>query len=310
MFRNTLFFTAALLLLPMAAIESSFAASAPEWEQWVLKVEVIRNDGMKDIGSGVVIAPELLVTNCHVVSNAQRIMVSRGKAFWLASTEMGDAYRDMCLIKLPGFPGKPPPIAEPGQIKVGARVFAAGYSDGQFAVSQGNVKGLFTCACDGGKVIQTSAPFEPGASGGGLFDDEGQLLGVLTFKSTSGGSFHFAIPIGWMKQLSANPVPNLSDQDPFWRSPSHDSGYFLAACDLSAKKKWGELSQLAGEWVKEEPYNPQAWMASGRANLGLQHLREAAGDFQKVLGLDSTHAEAWWELEKLELDLGESLIGG
>jgi hypothetical protein len=297
------------LLLPLMAGWGIAAASSSPYENWVLKIEVIRNDGSKDLGSGVVIAPERLVTNCHVVSNASQIKVSRGNESWLASAEMGDAYRDICQIRLPGFTGKPPAIAEPGRIRVGESVFAAGYSGGEFTVSKGNVKGLFTCACDGGKVIQTSAHFAPGASGGGLFDDKGQLLGILTFKSHSGGSFHFAIPIGWMKQLSATPVPAISDQGPFWKSPSHSSGYFLAACDLSAKQKWLELLRLAQEWVREEPYNPQAWMASGRANLGLRHLREAAGDFQKVLDLDSTHAEAWWELEKLELELGESLTG-
>jgi hypothetical protein len=50
-------------------------------------------------------------------------------------------------------------------------------------------------------------------------------------------------------------------------------------------------------------------MASGRANLGLQRQREAVGDFQKVLELDPTHAEALWELQKLELELGDPLIG-
>jgi hypothetical protein len=50
-------------------------------------------------------------------------------------------------------------------------------------------------------------------------------------------------------------------------------------------------------------------MALGRANLGLKRLREAAGDFQKVLELDPAHAEALWELQQLELELGESLTG-
>ena len=59
--------------------------------------------------------------------------------------------------------------------------------------------------------------------------------------------------------------------------------------------------------MREDPYNPQAWMASGRANLGLKRLREAAGDFQKVLELDPAHAEALWELQQLELELDESL---
>ena len=311
MLQHTPFFflAPALLLLVLAGAGTSTASSLPEWENRVLKIDVIRNDGRAELGSGVLIAPERLLTNCHVVRNASQIEVSQGKESWLASFDMGDSFRDLCLLKLPGHPGKPPSIAEPDSTKVGQSVYAVGYSGGKFTVNKGHIKGLFTCACDGGKVIQTSAQFDPGASGGGLFNEDGELIGILTFKSSSGGIFHFAIPIGWMKELSTLPASDIPDQGPFWEHPSPSSGYFLAACDLSAKKKWQELSRLCLEWLREDPLNPQAWMASGRANLGLQRQREAVGDFQKVLELDPTHAEALWELQKLELELGESLIG-
>lgn len=301
-------FSSALLLLAFGSIAVAFAANPPDWQNAVLKIEVVRNDGKKDLGSGVLIAPERLLTNCHVVRNARAITVFQGNASWQASPDTGDTFRDLCVLKLPGFPGRPAPIAEPGKARVGDRVSAVGYSGGTFKVSTGAIKGLFTCACDGGKVIQTSAQFDPGASGGGLFDANGELIGILTFKAQSGGMFHFAIPIGWMKALSVLPPSDVPDQRPFWVNPSTSNGYFLAACDLSAKKKWRDLSQLAQEWVREDRYNPQAWMALGRADLGLKRPRAAAGDFRKVLELDPTHAEALWELQQLELELGESLL--
>lgn len=297
------FHTSVLLLLLLAGVGTSTASSLPGWDSWVLRIDVIHNDGKKELGSGVLIAPERILTNCHVVRNASQIRVSRGSESWFASADMGDSFRDLCLLRLPGHPGKPPSIAEPDGTKVGQSVYAVGYSGGKFTVNKGHIKGLFTCACDGGKVIQTSAQFNPGASGGGLFNEEGELIGILTFKSNSGGIFHFAIPIGWMKQLSVPPASDMPDQGPFWGSTSRSSGYFLAACDLSAKKKWRDLSRLSLEWVREDPYNAQAWMALGRANLGLRRLREAVGDFQKVLELDPSHAEALWELQKLELEL-------
>ena len=287
---------------------SSAASSPPAWRDSVLRVEVIRNDGMKELGSGVLVAPERLLTNCHVLRNASQIRASQGSESWPASVDMGDSYRDLCLLKLPGHPGKPPPIAGPDATRVGQSVYAAGYSGGRFSVSKGSVKGLYTCPCGGGRVIQTSAQFDPGASGGGLFNADGALVGILTFKSQRGGIFHFAIPIGWMKQLSQR-SPGLSGEAPFWENPTRNSGYFLAACDFSAKKKWQELSKLAPEWVREEPQDPEAWMAAGRANLGLGRPHEAAGDFQQALKLDPGHAEALLELQQLELELGETLTG-
>jgi len=298
-----------LLLLLLVGAGTSTASSLPEWEDWVFKIDVIRKDGKNELGSGVLIAPEHLLTNCHVVRNASQIKASQGKESWLASVDMGDSYLDVCLLKLPGHLGKPPPIADPDGISVGQTVHAVGYSGGKFTVNKGQIKGLHTCPCRGGEVIQTSAQFDPGASGGGLFNADGKLVGILTFKSHEGGIFHFAIPIGWMKEMSALPESGTPEQWPFWENPFRNSGYFLAACDLSAHKKWRDLSRLTQEWAREEPDNPEAWMASGRANLGLKRLREAAGNFQKALELDPTHAEALVELQQLELKLDESLIG-
>lgn len=276
------------------------------WQAWVLKVEVVHTNGSQEMGSAVIIAPERLVTNCHVLREASRITVSRGETNWTAHIGRGDAYRDLCFLDVPGLTGNPPTIAQPQDTKVGTKVVAAGYSGGNFAANPGQVKGLFSCACDGGKVIQTSTYFDPGASGGGLFDLEGRLLGILTFKALSGGNFHFAVPVGWMEMLG-----KLSAITPagtsFWESPYQTSGYFLAACDLSARGQWKELLKLSQEWANQESSNPQAWMAQGRAYLGLGKPDNAVKEFQQVLLLDSTHAEAMWELQKLELDLGHPL---
>jgi tetratricopeptide (TPR) repeat protein len=305
--RSHAFLIASLLLLVGAG--TAAASSQPEWRNWVVQIDVTRNDGKKERGSGVLIGPGRLLTNCHVLRNASQIRAIQSKESWPASLDKGDSYLDLCLLKLPGHPGKPPRIAEPDATRVGQSVYAAGYSGGKFSVNKGQIKGLYTCPCGGGEVIQTSAQFDPGASGGGLFNAEGELLGILTFKSHEGGSFHFAIPIGWMKEISGLPASGSPDQWPFWENPLRNSGYFLAACDLSAHQKWQDLSRLTREWLREEPDNPEAWMASGRASLGLKHPREAAGDFQKALKLDPTHGEALSELQQLEQELGEPLIG-
>lgn len=298
-----------ILLLCLAGGGPATAADQPAWEDWVLKLEVIRKDGRTELGSGVLIAPERLLTNCHVVRNARQIKASRGEATWPARLDIGDSFRDLCLLELPGHHGTPPSIAASETIRVGQRVHAVGYSGGRFTVSPGQVKGLYTCACGGaagGRVIQTSAEFNPGASGGGLFNARGELVGILTFKSHQGGIFHFAVPIGWMKELGTSSPDGLG---PFWGNPVTANGYFLAACDLSAHKKWRDLSRLTAEWVREEPYNVEAWMASGRANRGLKRPREAAADFQQALALDATHAEAIRELQELEVELDASLLG-
>jgi len=179
------------LLLLLATLAANPAGASPRWEDWVLKLDVLRTDGRKEVGSAVLIGREQLLTNCHVVRNARRIEASQGDSVWPASVDIGDSFRDLCLLRLPGHPGAPAALADPDAIRVGQRVQAVGYSGGRYSVSPGRIKALFSCACGGeadDRVIQTSAGFDPGASGGGLFNADGELVGILTFKSHEGAS--------------------------------------------------------------------------------------------------------------------------
>ena len=279
-----------------------------DWQSRVFRVEVTRMDGTRELGSAVPLAGERLVTNCHVLRNAARIEVQVDGNPRLAQTDLRDAYRDLCFLTLPGLDAPPMPMIELGETRVGLEVAAVGWPGGEFAVSRGRVIGLHACECDGGRVIQTSAPFDRGASGGGLFDHDGRLVGILTFKARSGGNFHFALPVGWLRQMAEARLDTLSPRQTFWEAPGKESGYFLTACDLGAKQDWRALQRLAEEWCEDEPNNPEAWMALGRALRGRDQSEQAASAFQKVLMLDSTHAEAKWALEQLEFDLGKSLM--
>jgi hypothetical protein len=249
-----------------------------------------------------------MVTNCHVIRDARKITVDTPAETWRATADTRDAYRDLCFLDVPGYGGSPTPMIGTGQTEVGMPVVAAGYSGGEFSRSWGKITGLYVCECDGGKVIQTSAKFDRGASGGGLFDKKGNLVGILTFKAKSGGRFHFALPVGWLRHLASTNVQPIQTSQSFWEKPGKESAHFLAACDLGAKKDWRGLRSLASDWSRQEPDNPEAWMALGRARVGTNQKEEAVEAFQRTLMLESTHAEAQWELQQLEIELGRSLL--
>ncbi len=315
-----------LLLLGLWSWALGAFAHAPDWNTRVHKLVAARADGTTELGSAVPLGGERLVTNCHVLRQAVRIEVHVNGAVMRAETGRRDAYRDMCFITLPGFTAPPMPMVEVGETRVGLEVAAAGWPGGELAVSPGRIIGLHHCECDGGRVIQTSAAFDRGASGGGLFDRQGRLVGILAFKAKVGGNFHFALPVGWLRHMvmdapeplpSGSPVRAKNDPNPsgarqsdvpaFWERTGRESGYFLAACDLGARKKWFDLRRLGREWVGQEPNNPEAWMALGRAERGIGQAEHAVAAFQRVLMLDSTHAEAEWALRELEFDLGREL---
>jgi len=293
----------------LATLLWGFSAQAgePDWTAGVYQLVVTRTDGAKEFGSAVPLAGDRLVTNCHVLRDAVRIDALVGGTAQLVQADLRDAYRDLCFLTLPGHRADSIPMIDVGETRVGMEVVAVGYPGGKFAVSPGRIIGLHHCECDGGRVIQTSAAFDRGASGGGLFDRRGRLVGILTFKAKTGGNFHFALPVGWLRHVATEGLESIAGTSSFWEQPGRESGYFLAACDLGAQKKWHSLNHLATEWTQQEPNNPEAWMALGRACKGLSKTDLATRAFQRVLMLDSTHAEAQWALQQLEFELGRSL---
>ena len=53
-------------------------------------------------------------------------------------------------------------------------------------------------------LIQTSAPISHGSSGGGLFNDRAELIGITTFYVKGGLNLNFAIPSDWIFGRTVN----------------------------------------------------------------------------------------------------------
>ena len=150
-------------------------------------------------GSAVLIAPGRFVTNCHVLEKGKRFVVSRREdriveRVLLVTYLKG---RDLCELDLaepkPGF-DKPVEVAPDDSLLVGANVFAIGSPRGmEMTISNGIVSG-FREANGGMKLIQTTAPISPGSSGGGLFDEQGRLVGITSMVARNAQNLNFALP--------------------------------------------------------------------------------------------------------------------
>lgn len=221
----------------------------------VAKIRAVRADGAVSFGSAVAIGERTLVTNCHVTHGAARIEVMTGAGRGPASLQAGDAYRDLCILAAPAMPAMVRQIARSRPLAIGEPVLAAGYADGgPLRVTVGQVEALHDFA--GAQVIQTSAPFTFGESGGGLFDVEGRLVGVLAFKASAGGKFHFALPSAWLALVEGRSAgARITKELPFWQRPEREQPYFLRAASLEMEHKWDALSALASDWLLAEPGN-------------------------------------------------------
>jgi S1-C subfamily serine protease len=145
-------------------------------------------------GSAVAIAEHLLLTNCHVVNNRPLIVLLQDKVTWHAKLVAADVENDRCVLESEGAPLVPIAGVRPfADIAVGEHVYAIG---APHALEQTMTEGLVSGkrAQKSRNLIQTSAPISPGSSGGGLFDERGNLLGITTLGSKAGWqNLNFAI---------------------------------------------------------------------------------------------------------------------
>src|SRR4029077_4590989 len=112
------------------------------------------------------------LTACHVIRRAESIQVGRKELTWFAYPAMKDIAHDLCVLSVAELSAASPVVIGPtASMRLGDPVIAAGYPrGGHLDVTHGEIKGLH--AHDGALVLQISAAFAHGQSGGGVFDDK------------------------------------------------------------------------------------------------------------------------------------------
>lgn len=156
-------------------------------------------------GSGVVIGTGRLITNCHVLAKAKSIQVVHANVSYGAKLEHADAERDLCVLSIANFNAPAVAIVPESELKVGQRVYAIGNPINlELTLSEGLVSGLRTESSPL-PTIQTSAPISPGSSGGGLFDEQGRLVGITTLivlgRERIAQNLNFAAPADWIGEV-------------------------------------------------------------------------------------------------------------
>ncbi len=174
-----------------------------------------RNQGPRttnSLGSGFVIAPEgFIVTNNHVIENADEIMVNFIDGSSLPATLVGtDPKTDIAVLKVtPPQPLTFVPFGDSDAARVGDWVIAIGNPFGLGgSVSAGIISARNRDINSGpyDDFIQTDAAINRGNSGGPLFNMAGEVIGVNTaIISPSGGSIGigFSVPSALVKTVVA-----------------------------------------------------------------------------------------------------------
>ena len=163
-------------------------------------------------GSGVVIARETLITNCHVIAGAKSVVVKHDNQSFDVRLQHIDLERDLCQLTARNMTTAPVPLGDSDKLVVGQKVYTLGSPRGlELTLSDGLVSGLRNDEQSMKLMaIQISAPISPGSSGGGLFDENGKLIGITRAVLRDAQNINLAVPINWLRELPARSTAALA----------------------------------------------------------------------------------------------------
>ena len=156
-------------------------------------------------GSGVIISQDgYIVTNHHVIDGANTIKVTLrdGTTSYDATLIGSDEDNDIALLKIDAEGLTPATFGDSSSLAVGDYVVAIGNPLGTLGgtVTDGIISALareVTIEDKNMTLLQTNAQISPGNSGGGLFNANGELVGIVNAKdsATEVEGIAFAIPV-------------------------------------------------------------------------------------------------------------------
>jgi S1-C subfamily serine protease len=189
--------------------------------------KVINKNVQKIItGTGFFISKKIIATNYHVVANAKKINLIFNSKKSNARLLIKDAINDLALLKV-DFQGDqleknlfyeqiiPLPFGKVNLVKNGEKVFTIGFPLTQELGKEPRIsEGIINSTVginDDPRMYQISIPVQPGNSGSPLFNENGEVIGIITStinnaylilqKGTFPQNVNFAVKINYLNNL-------------------------------------------------------------------------------------------------------------
>jgi len=274
-------------------------------------------------GTGFIISDDgYILTNYHVIDGATRITVSmeNGASFEAALLGGESITSDLAVLKIDAAGLSPAQIGRSADLQIGTPIYVIGNPlELNHSLTSGLVSALDRdVSIDHGQVIsmfQIDASVNPGNSGGPVYNQFGEIVGIVTAKSSLDGveGIGFALPIDdamrYAQQIIARPAPTPSPTPPVQQQGNQP---WLGISPIPiAPEDAEEFEMVPGVFVQN------VYAGSAAANAGMQEgdviislggspvptveaLREVIA--RHVVG-DTIVATVWRNGEILELTL-------
>ena len=227
-------------------------------------------------GSGFFLRPGQVVTNLHVIRGAVRAEVKtldgKGKVFPVAGTLASDEEGDLALLSVENATERARSTELADELpEEGETIFVIGNPlKLEGSVSDGIVSAVREVP-NSYRIIQITAPISHGNSGSPVFNQRGQVIGVVTVKVTNGQNINLAIAAARVAQLTA-----------------------------------GKLQPLSGVAVKTKGDVAESLYRSGLESLWLGNYDNAVGYFENAANKNPNRAETWVQVGYCKVKQGKT----
>jgi len=286
-------------------------------------------------GSGVALGADQVITTCDVAIQGGSARVGwSGKAF-KGTPAPPQTHLNLCRLRVAGMHAPSLALGSVEKLRVGQPVNAIGVPHARLGgrlkgnsgeerrnghdricpmcdeskatglheehrrdpiLSEGAVAAMRPYA--GSRYMRISAPLLPGFSGGGLFDEQGRLIGILSPQRVEGESLAFVLPSDWLANPSEIAAGSMDSGS--MDLVSTDSGHGLAWLNqtlaLEKKAEWRRLLKLSQQEIRREPSNAAAWFNVGIASCNLKQYSQAVNAYREAIRHHAGYADAWHKL--------------
>lgn len=165
----------------------------------VVMIEVLTSDGGYSIGSGFFYDKGKIVTNYHVIEDAEQIIIEYEDGSYYNDKVIISGYskeNDLATLSINDTKTKALSLGDSSKIKRGEDIYVIGSPEGlKNSLSDGLISAVRIDS------IQVNAAINPGNSGGALLNQYGEVVGIIYEKYYGSENLGFAIPVNLLKSL-------------------------------------------------------------------------------------------------------------
>lgn len=159
----------------------------------IYSVYSLSDDNEVTFGSAVAVRDNILVSNCHVVLSGNIVMINYNKNIYPSFILYQNKDKDLCILFVPELNSSYVSIRKSSTLHIGEEIYAIGNPrESNRSISKGIISNIQD------EYIFTDTSTAEGSSGGGLFDENANLVGITTLASTKQGDSTISIPTDWI----------------------------------------------------------------------------------------------------------------